>query len=404
MKIALVDVNYGVGSTGKIVHALHDGLLGRGHSVQVYFGRGGDPGLKDVNKIATNLEVYIHAFMSRVTGLVDCYSPLATLRLIKKLKEFEPDIVHLHDLHGYFLNIEMLLRFLKISNIPVLWTFHCEYMYTGRCGYALSCDKWKTQCHKCPSLKSYPRSWFFDFSQKMFNKKKKMFADFKRLNIASPSKWLLDRISISMASNFPASVVRNGINTEIFQPRSTDSIRIKLGITNQFVVLTVGSNIFTDIKGGRWILELAKHNYEKNIIFIVVGTDSCPHEFTDNVIIVGNVRDQDDLATYYSLADVLLLTSQKETFSMVCAESLASGTPIIGFDSGAPKEVAPENFGIFVPYGDINALNELLHRVISREVILEPQDKCVEFARSEYSNEMMVHSYEKKYIEILDKK
>ena len=404
MKIALIDVNYGLGSTGKIVEALNKGLTQRGHSVRAYFGRSGDANIAGVHKISNIVEVSIHAFLSRVTGIMDYYSPIATLRLVKKLREFGPDVVHLHDLHGYFLNIGMLMTFLKVSNIPVLWTFHCEYMYTGRCGYALECDRWKTHCHNCPSLRSYPRSLFFDFSRAMFNQKKLLFSNFKKLHITVPSKWLLNRVKQSIVSHIPASVIHNGVDISVFRPQGTDTLKKKLGITNEFVVLTVGSNVFSDIKGGHWILELAERNYKNDIVFIVIGADSIPPAVADNVIIIGGISDQDILAAYYSLADILLLPSQKETFSMVCAESLACGTPVIGFDSGAPKEVAPDSFGIFIPYGDINSLNNLLLKVFSGETMLESKSNCVEFGQSHYSNEIMVGAYENKYHEIINEK
>ncbi len=404
MKIALIDVNYGIGSTGKIVEALNKGLTQRGHCVRAYFGRSGVSNISGVHKISSVVEVLIHAFLSRVTGIMDHYSPIATLRLIKKLREFDPDVVHLHDLHGYFLNIGMLMAFLKVSNIPVLWTFHCEYMYTGRCGYALECDKWKTCCHNCPSLRSYPRSLFFDFSRAMFNRKKILFSDFKNLHITVPSKWLLNRVKESIVSHIPVSVIHNGVDVSIFRPQSTEALKKKLGITSEFVVLSVGSNIFSEIKGGRWILELAERNSKNGIVFIVIGADSIPPKVPDNVIIIRSISDQGALATYYSLADVLLLPSKKETFSMVCAESLACGTPVIGFDSGAPKEVAPYGFGIFIPYGDINLLDNLLLEVLSKKTVLESKGNCVEFGRSHYSNEIMVDAYEKKYCEVINKK
>jgi glycosyltransferase involved in cell wall biosynthesis len=401
MKIALIDVNYSSGSTGKIVESLRNSLVERGFDVRVYFGRGEDPQLIGVYKFSTKLEVIIHAFLSRVTGLMDYFSPIATFRLIKSLRAFEPDIVHLHDLHGYFLNISNLMFFLKKSDIPTLWTFHCEYMYTGRCGYSLDCSRWKTECYKCPSLKSYPRSWFFDFSKKMFRQKKLLFSNFKSLYLATPSHWLLERMKESMVSKLPMSIIPNGIDMKVFHPQDFHRLKEQLGIRNEYVVLSVGSNIFSEIKGGHWVLEIAKRNLERNIIFIIVGADEVPQEVSRNVIIKKSIRDQSLLATYYSLADVLILPSKKETFSMVCAESLACGTPIIGFDSGAPREVAPENFGVFVPYPEVNALNDLLLNVISGKVLLESKSRCVEFAHSRYSNEIMVDSYIKEYYKVL---
>ena len=134
MKIAQIDVNYGSSSTGKIVSDLHAGLEESGHFVQAFFGRGPASSADDVHKISHDLEVGLHVLGTRVTGFTGDYSPLATRNLIKALDTYNPDLVHLHDLHGYFVNINMVVNYLKKNNIPTVWTFHCEFMYTGNCG------------------------------------------------------------------------------------------------------------------------------------------------------------------------------------------------------------------------------------------------------------------------------
>lgn len=404
MKIMQVDVNYAFSSTGKIVADLVSGLNELGHTTAAFYGRGANSNLENVHKISSDFEVVLHALSTRLTGLTDGFSPLSTNRLIAHIESFKPDIIHLHDLHGYYLNIEDLVVYLKRKKIPTVWTFHCEFMYTGKCGYAFDCVKWKTECDQCPRLNDYPQSLFFDFTNRMFLEKKKMFDDFHLLHIVSPSGWLADRIRQSIVGNKKLSVIYNGIDTEIFNERSTSLIKSKFNIGDQFVVLSVGSDLLSSRKGGKWILELARRNFSKNIIFIMVGVDQMPKNIPNNVRIVHRINDQDLLAEYYSLADVLLLTSEKETFSMVSAESLACGTPIIGFDSGAPKEVALPGYGQFVSYADLNALESLLHAAKEGGVKFMSSNECINFARRRYSKNTMVDAYLKVYQSLLENK
>ena len=401
MKIAQVDVNYNFSSTGKIVADLVTGLNDLGHSTMACFGRGPDSQNDNVHRISSRAEVLLHALGTRVSGLTGGFSPLATRRLIEHLAHFMPDVVHLHDLHGYYVNIRPVIDYLKAKRIPTVWTFHSEFMYTGKCGHAFDCEKWKTECNNCPDLRGYPRSWFFDFTTRMFREKQVLFADFERVHLVAPSEWLADRMRQSIVRHKPISVVPNGLDVATFCRCDTKELRSSLGLTNEYVALSVGSNLLSELKGGRWVLELAKRNPNAGIMFVMVGVEQIPKQIPNNVRIIPRIFDQNLLAEYYSLADVLLLTSTKETFSMVSAESLACGTPVIGFDSGAPKEVALPGFGEFVPYSDLDALESLLLRVKKGEIILKPSTECAQFARERYSKDAMVKAYESIYQQLI---
>ena len=397
MKIAQVDVNYNFSSTGKIVADLLVGLGDRGHSCQAYFGRGPASGQHHVHKISSTPEFLVHVLGTRISGLTDGFSPMATRRLIGQFEAFNPDLVHLHDLHGYFLNIRPVVEYLKSRRIPTVWTFHSEFMYTGKCGYAFDCENWKTVCHACPDLKGYPETWFFDFTTRMFREKQAMFADFQNLHLVAPSAWLANRMRQSLVGGHPISVIHNGLEVAMFYRRDTKALSASLGLTDEYVVLSVGSNLLSEIKGGRWVLELAKRMPQSRVVFLMVGVDQVPSKLPDNVKMIPRVTDQALLAQYYSLADVLLLTSAKETFSMVSAESLACGTPVIGFDSGAPKEVALPGYGAFVPYPDLDALEALLAKARDGTAGLKEPADCERFAQERYAKEIMVQAYERIY-------
>ena len=403
MKVLFVDVNYKNSSTGKIVYDLSEQLKQNGHQAKVLFGRGADLNNESVYRVASVPEVYFHALMTRVTGLVGMYSHFSTDKLIQEIKSFKPDVVHLHELHGYYINIKQVIEYLKLSNIAVVWTFHCEFMYTGKCGYAYECDQWMTECIKCPQLKEYPASLYFDFTNFMFNQKKEYMQDFINLNIVTPSKWLSDRVKLSFLKDKNLSVIHNGIDTsDIFYPREVSHLIEKHSLKDKKVILAVAPDIMDERKGGDWILRLAER-FDDSYRFIMIGLEEELKNPPKNIIAIGKTEDQVELAEYYSIADFLLLTSLKETFSLVTAESLACGTPVIGFDSGAPVEVAPSGYGYFVPYGNLDSLESGVNKFYDKSLTFKSSIECRDFAVYNYSKEQMFASYLNLYQKINDK-
>lgn len=400
MKVVLVDVNYKHSSTGKIVHDLCDLLNHNGHETKVLFGRGEKPSSKEkAIRIASVFEVFFHALLTRLTGLTGYFSFFATKRLINEIKKFNPDVVHLHELHGYYVNFGKVVEFLKKEKIPTVWTFHCEFMYTGKCGYAYECEKWKTQCAKCPQIKEYPRSLFLDFTNYMFRHKKRLFQEFNRLEIVTPSKWLANRVRSSFLQDKSVSVIHNGIDTDnIFYPRETSELKQKIQITkDKKVILSVAPNIMDERKGGQWVLELAKH-FGEDYLFILVGVDDFSGDIPNNVLMLGRTKDQDELAQYYSLADLFLICSKRENFPTTCLEALSCGTPIVGFDEGGTAETAPPGYGYFVPYSDTAGLKERINDFYNGNGRLyKTSQECREFAEDSYSKKSMYLSYIKSY-------
>ena len=397
MRVALVDVNFGASSTGKIVADLVAGLSGRGHEACAFFGRGGGEAAGNARRISTQAEVALHVLATRLSGFTDGFSPFATRRLIRELERLRPDVVHLHDIHGYFVDIPDLCAYLKRRGTPTVWTFHCEFMYTGRCGYAMDCEGWRSGCVACPDLSRYPKTWFFDFAGRMFREKQAIFEDFRRLHLVAPSAWLASRMRDSMVGGKTIDVVPNGLNTRIFKPSDAQSLKAGLGVADKCCVLTVGADLMSERKGGRWVIDLAQRFVGEDVVFIMVGVDDMPSAIPENVRMLPRVDSQERLAELYSAGDVLMLPSAKETFSMVSAEALACGVPVIGFDSGAPLEVAPEGYGSFVPYGDLDAVELLVRAARQGRAGLKSADECVTFAQSRYSLEAMVMAYESIY-------
>ena len=394
MRIALIDVNCKYSSTGKIVYDLYSQIRKGGNDAMVCYGRGEKIDEPNIYKIGVDLETYMHVALSRVTGFFGIFSPISTKRALQKLKEFKPDIVHLHELHGYYINYAEIVEYLKRNNIKTVWTFHCEFMYTGKCGQAFDCDKFKKECQNCPYLKEYPKSLFFDWTKTMFNQKIKLFKDFDNLVITTPSKWLYNRVGSSFLSSKKRVIVRNGIdNSNTFVPRNFDKLKERYNIKNKKVVLAVAPNLMSKQKGGEYILEVAKELKEKDIIFIMVGIDDLNYNFDSNIVALGRTKDQKELSMLYTMADLFIICSRYENFPTTAIEALSCGTNVVGFDSGGAKETAPENYGKFVEFGDVKALSKTIDDIFNSKIELKSPKECIEYAKENYSKEVMINNY-----------
>lgn len=359
MKILFIDVNCKNSSTGKIVYDLYTAINESGHEAAVCYGRGEKIKESNIFKFGIDAETYIHALLTRVVGYTGCYSPFSTFRLIRFIKKFKPDVVHIHELHAYFVNIKPLINYLKKNKIKTVMTLHCEFAYTGKCGHSVECEKWKTECGNCPHLHDYPSTLFFDHTKSMFRKKKKLFEGFEDLTVITPSGWFGDRASQSFLKAYEIKVVHNGVNTEIFRHRETkDDFDGKI----IFHPTAFFSDLADDLKGGRFLIELAKRFVGENVKFVVAGTNQIEGELPDNIVLLGKITDQNELASWYSRADLTVMVSKKETFGMAVAESLCSGTPIVGFKAGGPESVAIPEFSEFVDYADLDALENIIRQ------------------------------------------
>lgn len=270
-KILLIDVNCKYSSTGKIVYDLYNGIKKDGREAAICYGRGPLVRGENIYKFGIDVETGIHAILSRISGYNGCFSPISTERLIKYIEKFKPDLIHIHELHAYFVNIKPLIEYIKRKNIPVVWTFHCEYMYTGKCGHAYECSHFKKVCGNCPAVKTYPKSFFFDRTKQMFTMKKQLLSDMD-FTIVTPSKWLANRVKLSFLKDKNICVIHNGIDTDIFKCVNIGELKKELSIpTENKVVLALAPNIMSEAKGGKWVLDLAKRFIDKKITFILVG-------------------------------------------------------------------------------------------------------------------------------------
>lgn len=396
MKILFIDVNCKHSSTGKIVYDLYTQCNAHGHKAAICYGRGPLVDEPNIYRFSSAIEVYFHALMTRITGLTGCYSLNSTHRLINFMESYQPDVVHIHELHGYFVNILPVMYYLKKKNIRTIWTFHCEFMYTGKCGHAYECENWQNECGRCPNLKDYPSSLFLDFTRKMFNDKKKAFIGFDNLTIVTPSQWLANRVKKSFLSDRRIEVIHNGIDTEnIFYHRPFAHLKKRHNLTNEKIVLAVAPALMAERKGGRYVLELAKRMKNKNNKFILIGVEDLNEKFDDNVIALGRTENQHELAEYYSMADVFVICSKRENFPTTCIEALSCGTPVCGFDVGGTKETTPAHIGKFVNYGDVDALHNVVCSLLNNKIA---KNDVASYAEQAYSKKSMFRKYRDLYL------
>lgn len=334
------------GSTGNIAKAIHSRLLNDGHESYIFY-EVGNATEKNMFRIGNYFELHSHAVLSRNFGRQGYFSHVATARLIRKLRTICPDVIHLHNLHGSYLNLPMLFGYLKKSSAKILITLHDCWLFTGKCPHftVAGCEKWKDACGGCPQLASYPCSKV-DTTKKCLQDKKKWLSGFgDRMKIIAVSNWLRDTAKKSFLSQYPIDTIYNGINCSVFHPMDGTAAREKYKIGNRFVILGVASN-WNESKGLQAFLQLAQELQEDECIVLVGLTQQQIEAMPSNVIGIVRTENQQELTQLYAAADVFVNLSKEETFGLVTAEAMACGTPVIVYDSTACAEIVSNQNGL----------------------------------------------------------
>lgn len=402
MKVLQVNCVFRHGSTGKIVDDIHKVLLQRGIESVVCYGRGRHKVKpeRNVYKFCTELESDLHHVFA-LFGISLAYGGnyIPTRRLIKIIVQEKPDIVHLHCINGYCVNIFDLLRYLGQNEIHTVITNHAEFFYTGNCGHAYDCEKWRQipGCGQCPMLKFAIGSIGFDRTRSSWQKMRNAFSYHTKENLifVAVSPWVKYRLNLSpVTEGFNCEVVENGVDTNIFRlSQPSQSVKDRIGYldTNEPLVFHVTATFSSDpehLKGGYYILEVAKRM--PKVKFVVAAIDGDVSTLPSNVLFLGRTHNQQELVELYSCADVTLVTSKRETYSMVTAESLCCGTPVVGFKAGGPETIALPEYSRFVEYGNVDELVKALREMLTRK---EDKETISEKAKLRYSKERMTDSY-----------
>ena len=405
MKILQVNCVYPLGSTGKIVDEIHKGIIAEGHESLICYGRGKQIKREGIYKTSTELYAKANGLLSRVTGIMYAGAFFSTAYLIHLIKKQKPDIVHLHCINNHFVNIYKLVEWLKKNQIKTVITHHAEFYYTANCGHAFECERWKSGCGQCPRWKKVTKSWFFDKTSVSYNRMKRAFEGFgDRVVCTAVSPWVLKRSKESLImKDITQTVILNGVNTEVFAPKTETARYRQYGVTSEKIIFHVTAH-FTDepghAKGGWAVLELARRLKGEPVkLFVAAGRIELTEELPENVVLLGHIKDQNMLAEYYSQADLTVITSKKETFSMPCAESLCCGTPVAGFQAGGPESISLKEYSDFVEYGNLDKLEWSVRKWLEKDQI---DNKSIrKEAEERYSNKNMVGAYLKLYEELL---
>jgi len=348
------------GSTGRIAEEIGQKAMSLGWKSYIAYGRGPGNSKSELIKIGNKLEQAIHGLKTRVFDAHGFGAYSATKQLVERIKEIKPDIIHLHNLHGYYLNIKVLFDFLKDLQIPAVWTLHDCWAFTGHCTYFdfADCAKWKTKCYKCPQKKEYPASLIFDRSSTNYKIKKQLFASLPNLTIVPVSEWLSGKIQESFLNKYPMRVISNGVDTNIFKPASDNDTKTFLqqkSIKNKFTLLGVAS-VWSPRKNLEHYIKLSI-NLDSSYQLILLGlTKEQIRSLPQHIIGLEKTQDLAELVQFYSVADIVLNLSSEETFGMTTVEGFSCGTPSIVYNSTASPELITPETGLIVKHGDINGL------------------------------------------------
>lgn len=375
MHILEVNTVYKFGSTGRIVNDLKDTLETDGHKVTVACGREFGKKIDDVHIIGSKSQSHFDALTTRVFDNAGFGLKKPTQRLISIIEKENPDIIHLHNIHGYYINIKCLFEFLKKSDRKIVWTFHDCWPFTGHCAYFdyANCEKWRTGCNNCDQKNKYPSSYLFDCSKKNYLMKKELFNGIKDLTIVTPSEWLHDLVKQSFLCNYDVVTINNGIDLNVFRPTESD-LRCNYHLDNKIIILAVAS-IWGERKGFYSYLKLSKMLPENYIIVMIGVNDNQIHELPKNIIGIKRTSSQQELAAWYSAADVFLSLTEEDNFPTVNLESLACGLPVMANKVGGACEAFDQITGIELEKGNLEEVASLIinkkYKEISRKACVE---------------------------------
>ena len=388
MKILQINSVCGVGSTGRIATDLYKVIEEQGHECVVAYGRGTAPeGIKTI-KIGTNFDNYMHVSKTRIFDKHGFGSTKATKEFIKKVEEYNPDVIHLHNIHGYYINIEILFEYLKRADKKVVWTLHDCWAFTGHCSHFdyVGCYKWKTGCNNCKQKKEYPSSKIADASEFNYEKKKELFTSVKDMTIVTPSKWLAGLVKESFLGKYEVIVINNGIDLDVFKPTESD-FREKYGLQDKKIILGVAS-VWTERKGFNTFIELAdKLDYDYKIVLVGVNKKQ-KKRLPKNILAIIRTNNVRELAEIYTVADIFLNPTLEDNFPTTNLEALACGTPVITFNIGGSIESIDEKCGLSIYDKDIDNIinviniNKFLEECcINKSKLYDKFKKCNEYIK-----------------------
>lgn len=402
MKVLQINTRYyNGGSTGRITFDLKKVMEANGIESYVAFGFGynlKDNEKENVYRIESDRELFVSKLWTKATGHHGFNNKRETRRLLAWIDEIKPDIIHMHNIHNHYVNVRMLLEYISTKNIPCVLTMHDCWTFTGHCAYFdfSGCDKWKTGCNHCPSLRDYPKTFApIDPSSWNYKMKKKLFAPLN-ITFVSPSNWLCDLQQLSFLKNKPCIVINNGIDLDVFKPVQSN-VRKEYGIGDRKMILAVAGGLALR-KGREYLLELPNLLNDDEVL-VLVGLEKGQESLlpkTDKVIGIHCTKTSDELVGLYSEADVFINPTLEDNFPTTNLEALACGTPIVTFNTGGSAEVVTSETGIVVDKGDMDSLLSAIRTILGagKEHYITA---CRKKAENDYNKNKQYDKYVKLY-------
>lgn len=353
------------GSTGRIAEEIGQTAIAAGWRSVIAYGRGKPQSQSELIRIGNDWDMYEHIFESRLFDNQGMASRRATKRFIQQIEELKPDVIHLHNIHGYYLNYPLLFDYLKSCHSLVVWTLHDCWLYTGHCTHysAIKCYRWKNSCYDCPQRKSYPTSLLMERSAKNFQAKKSAFTSLRNLTLIPVSNWLADDVKQSFLNNYRMKVIHNGIDVHTFTPHNIQKSVLKLEY--KFLIIGVAS-VWSARKGLDDFICLRKKLSDDFQIVLIGLDDKQIKALPEGITGINRTNSVEELVDYYSVADVFVNPTWEDNFPTTNIEALACGTPVITYRTGGSVEAISPQTGIIVEQGDLDGLSNAVQYICKK--------------------------------------
>lgn len=382
MKVVQINAVCDYGSTGRIVAEISEYLSENGVDNIILYGNMYS-NRRNAKKIGNDLDHKVHALLSRIIGMQGYFSTHNTKKVIRYIDNFKPDIIHLHNLHGNYINMPILFKYIIDNQIPIVITLHDCFFFTGKCVYysIVGCERWKENCGRCPQLEKGNKSWFFDQTKKMLSNKKKWYESMKNLGVVGVSNWITNEAKQSILRNAKElTTIYNWIDLAVFYPHKSD-IRRKLKIHSKYIVLgvAIGWSIEKGIDDFNKLADMLDDNFS----IILVGEKIMP--INEKIVHIPRTADVNMLSDLYAEADVFYNPTRRETFGKVTAEALSCGTPVVAYNTTACTELVPPTCGYIESIGDVEAVCRDIYSIVNSNCNYEKS--CREFAESNFNKD-----------------
>lgn len=388
-------------STGRIIQEIGAIAMAEGWDNYIAYSKGRDgirPSQSKLLPVGSKLSMALHGLITRFFDMHGLGSKLATKRFVREIEKLRPDVIHIHNIHGYFLNYKILFEYLSKADIPVVWTVHDCWLYTGHCYHyaSVGCEKWKTQCEKCPQKTAFPTSILLDRSRQNFNDKKAAFTSLKVLTIVTVSEWMKGEMSRSFLKDCHYQVIHNGIDLNVFNVQPDDkAVREKYGLCDKKIILGLAS-IWSKEKGWDDFVKMSEMLNEDEVIVMVGVSEEQQKRLPRNIVAIRRTENVRQLAELYSAATAFVNPTWQDNYPTVNLEAIACGTPVVTYRTGGSIEVITEDTGRIVEQGDVAGLLKAV-REIAEKGKVQYTAKCRAFALENFRKEDRYADYLKLY-------